>query len=238
MTEISVCIATFNGEKYIRDQISSILGQLSQGDEIIITDDGSTDNTLEILEDFKDPRIKIHQNKNRLGPVYNFENALSKASNQYIFLADQDDIWNERKIKTFKSYLSDYDVVVSDCSVVDNDLNITNPSFYALRKSGKGLFKNFFQNSYLGCCMAFHRQVLKKALPFPPQLPMHDIWIGLVTELFFKSIFIEDKLILFRRHHLNATITSERSNHSLYKKFVFRKNLIFNLIRKFVFHLN
>ncbi|MCZ6899233.1 MAG: glycosyltransferase [Bacteroidetes bacterium] len=238
MTEISVCIATFNGEKYIRDQISSILGQLSQGDEIIITDDGSTDNTLEILEDFKDPRIKIHQNKNRLGPVYNFENALSKASNQYIFLADQDDIWNERKIKTFKSYLSDYDVVVSDCSVVDNDLKITNPSFYALRKSGKGLFKNFFQNSYLGCCMAFHRQVLKKALPFPPQLPMHDIWLGLVTELFFKSIFIEDKLILFRRHHLNATITSEKSNHSLYQKFVFRKNLVFNLIRKFVFHLN
>lgn len=238
MTEISVCIATFNGEKYIRDQISSILGQLSQGDEIIITDDGSTDNTLEILEDFKDPRIKIHQNKNRLGPVYNFENALSKASNQYIFLADQDDIWNERKIKTFKSYLSDYDVVVSDCSVVDNDLNITNPSFYALRKSGKGLFKNFFQNSYLGCCMAFHRQVLKKALPFPPQLPMHDIWLGLVTELFFKSIFIEDNLILFRRHHLNATITSEKSNHSLYQKFVFRKNLVFNLIRKFVFHLN
>jgi len=238
MTEISVCIATFNGEKYIRDQISSILGQLSQGDEIIITDDGSTDNTLEILEDFKDPRIKIHQNKNRLGPVYNFENALSKASNQYIFLADQDDIWNEKKIKTFKSYLSDYDVVVSDCSVVDNDLNITNPSFYALRKSGKGLFKNFFQNSYLGCCMAFHRQVLKKALPFPPQLPMHDIWLGLVTELFFKSIFIEDKLILFRRHHLNATITSEKSNHSLYQKFVFRKNLVFNLIRKFVFHLN
>jgi len=238
MTEISVCIATFNGEKYIRDQISSILGQLSQGDEIIITDDGSTDNTLDILEDFKDPRIKIHQNKNRLGPVYNFEYALSRASNQYIFLADQDDIWNERKIKTFKSYLSDYDVVVSDCSVVDNDLNITNPSFYALRKSGKGLFKNFFQNSYLGCCMAFHRQVLKKALPFPPQLPMHDIWLGLVTELFFKSIFIEDKLILFRRHHLNATITSEKSNHSLYQKFVFRKNLVFNLIRKFVFHLN
>ena len=238
MTEISVCIATFNGEKYIRDQISSILGQLSQGDEIIITDDGSTDNTLEILEDFKDPRIKIHQNKNRLGPVYNFENALSRASNQYIFLADQDDIWNERKIKTFKSYLSDYDVVVSDCSVVDNDLNITNPSFYTLRKSGKGLFKNFFQNSYLGCCMAFHRQVLKKALPFPPQLPMHDIWLGLVTELFFKSIFIEDKLILFRRHHLNATITSEKSNHSLYQKFVFRKNLVFTLIRKFVFHLN
>ena len=238
MTEISVCIATFNGEKYIRDQISSILGQLSQGDEIIITDDGSTDNTLKILEDFKDPRIKIHQNKNRLGPVYNFENALSKASNQYIFLADQDDIWNERKIKTFKNYLSDYDVVVSDCRVVDNDLNITNPSFYALRKSGKGLFKNFFQNSYLGCCMAFHRQVLKKALPFPPQLPMHDIWLGLVTELFFKSIFIEDKLILFRRHHLNATITSENSNHSLYQKFVFRKNLVFNLIRKFVFHLN
>ena len=214
------------------------MGQLSQGDEIIITDDGSTDNTLVILEDFKDPRIKIHRNKNRLGPVYNFENALSKATNQYIFLADQDDIWNERKIKTFKSYLSDYDVVVSDCSVVDNDLIITNPSFYVLRNSGKGLLKNFFQNSYLGCCMAFHRQVLEKALPFPPQLPMHDIWIGIVTELFFKSIFIEDKLVLFRRHHLNATITSEKSNYSFYQKFAFRKNLVFNLLKKFVFHIN
>jgi len=238
MTKISVCIATFNGDKYIGDQIDSILGQLSTDDEIIISDDGSTDNTLEILKNFKDSRIKIHQNKNRLGPVYNFENALSKSTNQYIFLADQDDIWNERKIETFKNYLSEFHVVVSDCSVVDNDLKIINPSFYVLRNSGEGLLKNFFQNSYLGCCMAFHRQVLEKALPFPPQLPMHDIWIGLVTELFFKSIFIEDKLILFRRHHLNATITSERSNHSLYKKFVFRKNLIFYLIRKVVFHLN
>ncbi len=235
MTHVSVCIATYNGAHFIGEQVQSVLKQLSAEDEIVISDDGSTDRTLQIIEEFRDSRIKIFRNQHRGGPIYNFERAMQKAANQYIFLADQDDIWMEDKIEICKAYLQDYDVVVSDCKVVDNQLEVIHPSFFQLRKSGAGLWKNFFQNSYLGCCMAFDRKILEKALPFPKKLPMHDIWLGLVSELFFNPIFIPDKLILFRRHHLNTTITAQKSPYSLYNKFIFRKNLLVNLWSKFVF---
>lgn len=94
---ISVCMATYNGEEYIKEQLESILCQLGEMDEIIISDDGSTDNTLNIIESYNDSRIKIHINTGKHGFVYNFENALQKAKGEYIFLSDQDDIWLPEK---------------------------------------------------------------------------------------------------------------------------------------------
>ena len=90
---ISVCIATYNGGAFIKDQIYSILLQLSQNDEIIISDDGSRDSTLNILFSFNDSRIKIYKNGGKHGVVSNFENAIKHATGDYIFLCDQDDVW-------------------------------------------------------------------------------------------------------------------------------------------------
>lgn len=227
---ISVCIATYNGEKYIEEQLISILNQISEDDEIIISDDSSNDLTLEKIRTINDKRIKIYENNKFRSPIFNFENALMKAKNDLIFLSDQDDIWEENKIKIMKKQLKNYDLVVSDCRVVDENLKILENSFFYLRNSGKGIIKNLYKNTYLGCCMAFNRKILEKALPFPKNIPMHDIWLGIIGESFGKTIFINDKLTRYRRHNNNVSPTSEKSNYSIKKKIEFRLNVIKSLI--------
>lgn len=96
---ISVCIATYNGGKYIKEQLDSILFQLGKDDEVIISDDSSTDDTLSILESYHDERIVILTNQKFHSPVYNFENALKSAKGDFIFLSDQDDIWEPTKVE-------------------------------------------------------------------------------------------------------------------------------------------
>src|ERR1700744_1025883 len=187
---VSVCMATYNGEKYIHQQTESILDQLNTDDELIISDDGSTDHTISILESFNDPRIKIHYNRGSKGPNMNFQNAIQKAKGDYIFLADQDDIWFSNKISTMVSYLERYDVAVCDCNIVDNDLNMIKPSFFEHQNSGAGFFKNLRRNTYMGNSMAFKRGVIRLALPFPANIPNHDLWLGVVSDLFLKPFFI------------------------------------------------
>ena len=98
----SVCIATYNGEKFIEEQIRSILLQLDSHDEIVISDDHSTDKTIQIIKSINDDRIKIIYNKNNKGYTNNFENAISKASGDFIYLSDQDDVWKPTKVKVYK----------------------------------------------------------------------------------------------------------------------------------------
>ena len=116
---ITVCIATFNGEKYIREQLNSILFQLSLQDEVIVSDDGSTDNTISIIKSFNDKRIKIIDGVHRHSPTLNFENALKEAKGDYIFLADQDDVWKDDKVKICLKWLQHYDCIISDAEVTD-----------------------------------------------------------------------------------------------------------------------
>ncbi|MDE6793421.1 MAG: glycosyltransferase, partial [Muribaculaceae bacterium] len=96
---VSVCLATYNGELFIKEQIQSIIPELENEDEIIISDDGSTDNTLPIIRNFKDSRIKIFINKETQGVNNNMENAIRKASGDIIFLSDQDNVWIKGKIE-------------------------------------------------------------------------------------------------------------------------------------------
>jgi len=198
--KISVCMATYNGEKYIKEQLDSILSQIGKNDEVIVSDDSSTDNTIEIVKSFNDSRIKIFENQTFKSPVYNFENTLKYANGELIILSDQDDIWKPNKIHIIKTYTQKYDLVVSDADIIDEKGAILQESFYKLNGSRKGFIKNIIKNSYLGCAMAFNRKILDKTLPFPRNLPMHDWWIGLIAELYGKVYFIEDKLISHRRH--------------------------------------
>ena len=230
--KISVCMPTYNGEKYIEMQIYSILKQLSINDELIISDDSSSDNTINILKEFNDSRIKVLESNQFKSPIYNLENALKEATGEFIYLSDQDDIWLENKVNTINKYLNNYDLVVSDCFVIDEEEKIINESFFELRNSGPGFFHNLLRNSYLGCCMAFNRKILDLAVPFPSDIPMHDIWLGMIGELFGKTFFCEEKLIKYRRHGNNASPTGERSKYTLFEKIRFRKNLIFCLLRR------
>lgn len=223
---ISVCIATYNGEKFIKEQIASILVQLHANDEIIISDNGSTDNTLKIISEFIDERIKVFHYDINKDLIRNFENALNKCNGDYIFLSDQDDFWMAEKVSRMMSFLYSNDVVICDCQLINEEGNMFESSFYKINGSKKGFFHNLTHNSYLGCCLGFRRDVLKLALPFPLDIPMHDIWIGFVAEIFFKPVFIDDQLLKYRRHGDNASSSSEKSRSNFWTKISYRFNLI------------
>lgn len=228
---ISVCMATHNGETYLRKQIDSILSQLNNDDELIISDDGSTDKTISIITGYDDHRIRLIHSNFQNNTIKNFENALIKSTGNYIFLSDQDDVWSHDKIKIMTNTLRDNDLVLCDCTLVNNELDIISPSLYSLNKTKKGIVRNFMKNGYIGCCMAFNRKVLEKALPFPKNIPMHDQWIGLVAEKYFRTKHIADKLVQYRRHVASSSTTGNRSKNSLVSKLKYRYILFSRLIK-------
>lgn len=211
---ISVCMATYNGEKYVRDQLESILKQLNQTDEVIVSDDGSSDDTLKIVRSINDQRIQIVHNLSNHGYTGNFYNALKHAKGEYIFLSDQDDIWVDDKVQKTMSFLDKYDFVVSDASVVDEHLNIINQSRFSIFSVKSGFMNNLLRCRYLGCCMAFRRCVLEALFPVPTyknSFP-HDLWIALIAERYFTTSLIEKPLVLYRRHASNASNGGDNSH--------------------------
>lgn len=226
---VSVCMAVKNGSQFILDQVQSILPQLTGEDELVISDDHSTDDTVQLIESIGDKRIKLLKNP-KLGLIENFENALNACRGTFIFLADQDDVWKPDKIERMKKFLTVHDLVVCDCEIVDEHLQSSQDSFFQLNRSRSGLFRNLIRNSYMGCCMAFHRKVLSKALPFPSGLRVHDGWIGLIGEMYFTKIFIPDKLVYHRKHTGNASSTAGKSGFSTLSKISYRMKLVKGLI--------
>jgi glycosyltransferase involved in cell wall biosynthesis len=226
-------MATYNGAGYIKEQIHSILLQLSYSDELIISDDCSTDATVKIAAEFEyDHRVRIVENKIQLGVVKNFDRALGEAKGDYIFLCDQDDVWLPGKVNLCVAALQKHLLVVTDCKVVDQTLNETTPSFFNHRHSGKGVFKNIWKNSYLGCCMAFRKELLCIALPIPTKMPMHDMWLGLLAELHGSVLFMPIQLCLYRRHQFAISATAGKSNLSIFRKVYVRSVLTICLIKR------
>ena len=205
---ISVCVAAFNGEKYIEEQILSVLRNLDSQDEIIISDDGPSDRTRRIVDDLaeKDRRIRIIDGP-RKGLIKNFENAIVHSKGDIIFLCDQDDVWKDNKVKTVLDIFENTDctLVMHDACIVDSNLRILGCSFFEFKKCKKGYWRNLIKNSYIGCCMAFKRSILDYAIPFPDNIPMHDQWIGLLSERVGKVEFCNEQLLLYRRHSNNAS---------------------------------
>lgn len=229
---ISVCIATYNGEKYIHEQIASILQQIGNDDEIVVSDDGSTDKTLDVVRSFDAQNIHIYINKGDHGYTPNFENALRNAHGDYIFLSDQDDIWMPDKVEACMKYLKVNDFVVSDALIVDGDNKPLFDSFCEQRKSKFGFLNTLIRFSCLGCCFAFRRKVLSKALPFPKNhiLCTHDNWLALVSTAFYKSAFIPLPLIRYRRYGGNASSGAKNANKSILFMIHYRLYLLFHLI--------
>lgn len=226
----SVCLTTYNGEKYLRQQLDSITSQLSPTDELIIADDCSSDGTLAILGAISAPcEVRVINNPCSLGPIRNFEQVLRHASGDIIFLSDQDDIWMENKMEVMCRYMLVFDLVVSDASVIDGLHHEISPSFFALTSAGRGLLKNLYRNTYLGCCMAFKRKILDLALPFPEDTPMHDIWLGAVAEVFGRTFFCPERLVQYRRHGTNASSAGEPSRYGMIRRAQFRWNVMRNI---------
>jgi len=220
-------MATYNGAKYLREQIISILTQIGDEDELIISDDGSEDDTLSIIESFGDNRIRLYHNNGKHGVIWNFENAIKKAKGDYIFLVDQDDIWEENKVSRCLEALKNVDLVVHNARVVYEDKNHNEEDFFQIRHSGPGYWKNLYKNSFMGSCMVFRKGVKDYVLPFPPHILWHDMWIGLMAEKKGKTRFINDKLLHYRRHDNNTSATSEKSKFSLWKMLKYRSQMFY-----------
>lgn len=213
---ISVCLAAYKGEKYIEEQLLSILPQLSFGDEIIVSDDkpgGPCEKIVKRIAE-NDPRVLYVEGKSR-GVVSNFTNAIRHSKGDKIFLCDQDDVWLPEKVKRVcEAFDEGADLVLHNAYVTDERLNITSYSFFKDRNSKKGVLRNLLKNSYMGCCMAFDRKLLKKIMPIPRYTPMHDQWIGLMAEIYGKVTFIDTPLIYYRVHSDNVTAGKAQSSFS------------------------
>ena len=232
--KISVCMATYNGEQYVEEQLRSILTQLEQTDEVVISDDHSTDQTIEVIKNLNDNRIKIFYNTNGKGFTANFENALKNATGDIIFLSDQDDVWLPGKVATMAGYLEKYDLVVANSKVTDEFLNVTNESFFSIFNSGPGIFKNLGYNTYYGYSMALKKNVLDKALPFPKNREVaFDIWLGFVAEIIGKVKFVDQPFVLYRRNE-NSVTTIKKSDRPLSGK-LYKRLVIFLNVAKFYF---
>lgn len=205
--DISVCMATFNGARWLREQLDSILGQLGPEDELVISDDNSTDETLDIISTYSHPRIRLYPNANCRQPAANFGRALSLARGSILVLADQDDVWQPGRLEKIREQLSG---AVSSCIMLDGEMvrdgAVVEPSIQAHLNSGPGLWRNVKKNTWMGCCMAFTADLLPWVLPIPRNIPMHDSWIGLLAELRGRVEFIPFNGIRYRMHAENRSL--------------------------------
>jgi glycosyltransferase involved in cell wall biosynthesis len=231
--KVSVCVATYQGERYISLQLRSILDQLSAEDEVILVDDGSEDGTCDKILALRDPRVRVIRNAENQGVLRSFETALSISSGEIVFLSDQDDLWLPKKVeKILEIFLHDPDLmlVASDAILIDENGTTIGDSFYAQRgRFQPGLWSNLLIGKFHGCTMAFRSSVLRSALPFPPAKEVHhDTWIGCINALIGgKTKYISEPLVAYRRHSTNVT---GRTRLSTYTRLKVRSLLVLGLL--------
>lgn len=249
---VSVAMATFNGERFLKKQLDSILSQTYKNLEVIVTDDCSNDNTKQILLEYrKKYKIKVYFNEEKLGFVKNFEKAISLCSGDYIALCDQDDIWFENKIEILLNEIEDYSLIFSDACLVDEDENILNKSF--IKFSGRRIPKKnefqhlVFSNYITGCTLMFNKNLISNILPIPNLFPYHDWWIAVQATQKNGVKFCNKSLINYRQHNYNVTGAGKQLNFFMFlsnlfyrKKQIFEENLskknrILYLLKKNIF---
>ncbi|NMD68813.1 glycosyltransferase family 2 protein [Bacillus sp. DNRA2] len=214
--KISVCLATYNGASFIIRQLDSVLNQLNEDDQVIIVDDRSKDNTVELIKQKYGNKVEVFINKENLGAIKSFEKALGFADGDVIFLCDQDDIWEEDKVsKVVNAFQNEHaDLVVHDALVVDGDLHTMNKSWNAYNSNNilQGLLGNILKNAFTGAMMAFKKELVPLFLPLPKDIEMHDQWIAIVAMLEKKKIvYIDEPLMKYVRHGGNVTGMRKRS---------------------------
>ncbi len=210
----SVVIATYQGEGFIEPQLISILRQLAPEDEVIVSDDASSDRTVEIVASVADPRIRLLANANRVGYIANFERAIALSRGETIYFSDQDDIWLPEKVSTLDAALLRSPCVASDATVVDGSLKVLYPSYFGWR--GTKSFSAaavFWKPPIVGATLACRREYLESLRPFPGDVP-HDFWLTLNAAWDRRLAIIDKPLILYRRHAQVASVTATGGKRS------------------------
>lgn len=229
--KISVCLATYNGAKFITEQMQSIVPQLQNDDEIIVVDDASSDDTVSTLTTLVgESRVLICRNSRNEGVVTAFEKALQAATGEIIFLSDQDDRWCDNKVSRVLDEFNDPSVtlVITNAKVIDANGRPSDPLPSCLLKRPPTLAFTLLKNQFQGSLMAFRRDILSACLPIPKGTAMHDWWIGAVNAVIGKAVVVREPLMYYRRH--SGNVTSGRQNIATILRQRF--NLSLNLIRR------
>lgn len=217
MSKISIALCTYNGAKFLPAQLESFLSQTRLPDELIVCDDGSSDETMEILREFAATApflVQIFENEKNLRSTKNFEKAIALCTGEIIFLSDQDDVWLPKKIEKIAAVFDknkNTGIVFSDAEIVDKNLQPTGRNLWSFTfpeakrvAAKKGSFFNVLlsQNVVTGATMAFRAEYREKFTPIPDNIPnlIHDNWISLVIAADAEVDFLEQPLIKYRQH--------------------------------------
>jgi rhamnosyltransferase len=221
---IAILMAVYNGEKYISQQIESIINQSCTNWQLLIRDDRSSDKTMDIINKFAvyDKRIKIIDNQGkRLGACLNFGELIKttiKLGYEYIMFSDQDDVWKNDKIeKSLKIYKAEEAkkgkhtpiLVHTDFQYVDEKLNplkFNNARVFRRLSAHKNKIKIIVNYNYIfGCTMFLNRALLSICSPIPPEAENHDYWIALHAAVFGEILYIDEKTMFYRQHNNNVS---------------------------------
>ncbi len=217
---ISVALCTYNGEKYLNEQLQSILNQTYQNLEIIIVDDCSTDNTNNIIKNYvdKDRRIKFFKNNYNLGFNKNFEKAIGLTTGDFIAISDQDDIWEPSKLKLLSNNIFNNWLIFSNSVYIDQNGTVSGkellPNFSINNKTYKSILLN---NWVTGHTTLFKREFLNYIVPFSDGI-FYDWWIGFVAVYHHKITYLKDVLTLHRIHQDSVIQKSLQLQHKEHKE--------------------
>jgi glycosyltransferase involved in cell wall biosynthesis len=214
---VFIALATYNGEKFLHEQLDSIYNQTYKNIEVIASDDCSTDGTVEILKEYKKKYgLKYFVNKKNSGFVKNFEKAISKCKGDYIALADQDDIWMPDKIERLVSEIGDYSLICSDAELIDGRGQKIADSFQRYSNNyiadGKDFATMVFRNFVTGCTALITKDLIRKALPIPDGVHHHDWWLALIASKTNGLKYLNEPLIKYRQHSSNDTGANKKIN--------------------------
>jgi glycosyltransferase involved in cell wall biosynthesis len=237
---ISVCLASYNGVKFIELQLSSIIKQLDKDDEIIIVDDCSTDNTLTIIRSMNDNRIKIFLNEINKGHVFSFGRAIALATKDIIFMSDQDDVWLEGRVTLMKNKLlnSNSGLVSSNSNFVDSkggniDYKVDGVDFNFSNKNLSNIIDIFRgKENYYGCAMALKKELKELILPIPNYVESHDLWIAMAANIAKSNLHCNEATLNRRVHGANASIVNRKTYLKLWSRFIFLRSILHLLFRK------
>ncbi|WP_246036707.1 glycosyltransferase [Cellulomonas telluris] len=213
---VSVCMATYNGEAWVAEQVASVLAQLGPDDELVVVDDASQDGTVAALRALGDPRVRIEVQQANRGYVRTFEHALRLARGEHVVLADQDDVWVEGRLAAMTAALdAGADVVATNLATLDGPDAIRGPygqaDWHLRAAHSRRRLRNVVgvlagNRPYYGCAMALRRSALSTVLPFPGFLEeSHDLWIALYGNVLGRMRHLELRSVRRRFHGDNAS---------------------------------
>jgi hypothetical protein len=211
---VSFVLASYNGASFIDAQLRSILASLGPDDEIVVSDDGSTDDTLDVVRAIDDPRIRILSGEARLGYQGNFARAVAATRGRYIFFSDQDDICLAHRVPRSLEALSQFSCVCGDAEVVDEDLALLHRSHFALRRARFSTAWLIARPAVIGATLACRRDFVLAQLPFPAGVP-HDLWLSVQAARRRSLAVLPEALILYRRHRRAVSSTTAASRRAV-----------------------